>query len=79
MAILSLQKKPLVSPEKRMGGPVWTLWRRDKSSVPARNQITIPQLSSLQPSHYTYYAILTPPLRLNVHVTFHSLNIQEVM
>ena len=41
-----------LAPEK-----LWTLYRRQKSLAPTENRITIPRLTSPQPSHYTHWAI----------------------
>lgn len=51
---------PLYSQEESPPVPVWTLWNREKSVVPARNQTMISWLSSPYLSHYTYYTILAP-------------------
>jgi hypothetical protein len=37
--------------------PVWTHWRREKSSISAGNRTTIPRLFSLSPSLYTDWAL----------------------
>lgn len=52
----AFRKQPPMHTEQKAGRAMelaWTLWRNKKYLVLTRNEITIPWLSSLQPSPYT--------------------------
>jgi hypothetical protein len=46
--------------------PLLTFWGRDKSLAPPENRNTIPQLSSMQPGHYSKLSI---PVIIAVFIT----------
>jgi hypothetical protein len=56
-------KAVLIATEYKAGWvpqPAWMLWIINKSTVPAANEVTIPEMSSPKHSHYTNYAIAAP-------------------